>query len=48
MRKPVYVPPSRPRRPNLWVALAEFATLILMWGTITAAAIFLRALMEAS
>ena len=45
MRKPIYVPKAKPRRTDLWLALAEFATLILMWGTIIAAAIFARAIM---
>lgn len=42
--KPVYIPPPRGRA-TLWLALAEFATLILMWGTILALAVFARAVM---
>ena len=41
MRKPLYLP--KPSRPVLWVALAEFVTLIALWGTIIAAAVFFRA-----
>lgn len=45
MRKPIYIPkPLNPR--SFWVALAEFATLILMWGTLLAVAVFARAMME--
>jgi len=43
MRKPLYIP--GPKRPDLWLALAEFATLVTLWGTIIAAAIFARVIM---
>jgi len=43
--KPVYIPPPRDPRSTFWLALAEFATLILMWGTILALAVFARAIM---
>jgi hypothetical protein len=43
MRKPVYIP--GPKGLNLWLALAEFTTLVLMWGGMLILAVFLRALM---
>ena len=45
MRKPVYVPKAKPRRLDVWLALAEFATLVLMWGGMLILAVFVRALM---
>jgi hypothetical protein len=44
MRKPVYIPKALNPH-SFWVAVAEFATLILMWGTILAVAVFARAIM---
>lgn len=44
MRKPIYIPKHLNPR-SFWVAAAEFATLILMWGTILAIAVFARAIM---
>lgn len=45
MRKPVYIPtPANPR--SFWVALAEFFTLMLMWGGFLVLAVFIRAMME--
>jgi hypothetical protein len=41
----IYIPPPRCQRTSLWLALAEFATLMLMWGTILALAVFARAIM---
>jgi len=42
--KPVYIPPPR-RRASLWLALAEFATLMALWGSIIALAVLARAVM---
>lgn len=42
--KPIYIPPPR-RRASLWLALAEFATLIALWGSIIALAVMARAIM---
>lgn len=43
MRKPVYLP--KPGRSMFWVALAEFATLLALYGSIIALAVFARAIM---
>ena len=43
--KPVYIPPPRRPRTTFWLALAEFLTLMLMWGTLLALAVFARAIM---
>lgn len=44
MRKPIYIPkPVNPR--SFWVALAEFLTLMLMWGGMLVLAVFIRAMM---
>lgn len=42
--KPVYIPPPRPRT-RFWLALAEFLTLILLWGGLLILAVFIRAIM---
>jgi hypothetical protein len=45
MRKPIYIPkPANPR--SFWVALAEFLTLMLMWGGMLVLAVFIRAMTE--
>lgn len=43
MTKPVYLP--KPRRSMFWIALAEFSTLVALYGSIIALAVFARALM---
>ena len=47
MRKPVYIPKALSKpfdKSLLLMSLAEFATLILMWGTLLAVAVFARAI----
>jgi hypothetical protein len=41
----IYIPPPRRQRTSLWLALAEFITLVTLWGTIIALAVFARAIM---
>lgn len=45
MRKPIYVPKAKPIKSDLWLAVAEFATLVTLWGTILAIAVLARAIM---
>jgi hypothetical protein len=40
----IYIPPPRGRA-SLWLALAEFATLIAFWASIIALAVMARAVM---
>lgn len=40
----IYIPPPR-RRASLWLALAEFTTLIALWASIIALAVLARAIM---
>ena len=41
----IYIPPPRRPRPDLWLAIAEFATLVTLWGTLIALAVLARAIM---
>lgn len=43
MNKFLYLP--KPRRSMFWTALAEFATLLALYGSIIALAVFARAIM---
>lgn len=40
----IYIPP--PERPSFWLYLAEFCTLIALWGGIIALAVLARAVMD--
>jgi len=41
----IYIPPPPRQRTSLWLALAEFATLMALWGSIIALAVLARAVM---
>ena len=41
----IYIPPPPRQRTSLWLALAEFATLIALWASIIALAVMARAVM---